>query len=784
MKICQTISSIDKHAGGTSTYIQLLTNELAKNISTEITTVRSENPLIFNEKVKIYPAKNSFPYQQGYSLQLKKHLEQIDVDLFHGHGIWQFPIHAMSYVARKRNIPYIISPHGMLEPWALNTHRWKKKLALWSYQYDDLANATCIHATSQMEAENIRNLGFKNPIAIVPNGIDLSEFPLPTTKHFKGKYTLLFLSRIHPKKGIELLIEAWHKLGEPLRQKWQLEIAGNGTATYLASLQKLILSHDLEKEIRIIGPQFGANKLNAYHRADLFVLPTYSENFGIVVAEALACGIPVITTKGTPWAELNSRRAGWWIDIGVEPLIETLKQALTISDLEREQMGQNGRKLVEENYTIEATSEKMIAFYKYILYKSKCPEFVKHFESIQHKTVNNSPTRLLSDSTEVKIQVNHVISSIDVLSGGPSYSVTQLNNFINKIGLQSTISTFITNSPLIPFEIDNNIFSIKNNLLKYQNLKKLISDQIDLKKINILHGHGIWQFPIHLTTKIARRKQIPYIISPRGMLEPWALNTHKWKKKIAMWSYQYKDLANANCIHTTSQMEAENICNLGFKNPIAIIPNGIDTSDFPLKSKKNSNDKNTLFFLSRIHPKKGIELLIEAWPQIDNKQRQCWQVEIAGNGEEIYIDSLKRLIESKGLQKEIKIIGPQFGESKSEAYHRADLFILPTYSENFGIVVAEALACGVPVITTQGTPWEELNTHNAGWWIEIGVQPLVKALNEAMQLSKEQRKKMGQNGRKLVEEKYSIEAVAKQMAQLYQWILKEGEKPEFVYEQS
>lgn len=186
-------------------------------------------------------------------------------------------------------------------------------------------------------------------------------------------------------------------------------------------------------------------------------------------------------------------------------------------------------------------------------------------------------------------------------------------------------------------------------------------------------------------------------------------------------------------------------------------------------------------FLSRIHPKKGIEMLIEAWLRLDPRIKTGWQIEIAGNGDPIYIETLQRTIDEKGLRKEIQIIGPQFGEDKLATYQCADLFVLPTYSENFGIVVAEALACGIPVITTKGTPWEALNTRNAGWWIDIGAEPLVKALKQAMKLSEQELQQMGQNGRKLVEENYSIESVASKMVRLYDWILKGGEKPEFVY---
>jgi glycosyltransferase involved in cell wall biosynthesis len=139
------------------------------------------------------------------------------------------------------------------------------------------------------------------------------------------------------------------------------------------------------------------------------------------------------------------------------------------------------------------------------------------------------------------------------------------------------------------------------------------------------------------------------------------------------------------------------------------------------------------------------------------------------------------LIHEKKLDAEIKIIGPQFGEAKLAAYHRASLFVLPTYSENFGIVVAEALACGIPVISTHGTPWQDLETHGCGWWIPTGVEALIETLTQALQLPEEQLIAMGTKGQQLVQNKYSMESVASQMLELYNWILNKGNKPEFVY---
>ncbi|NVJ85989.1 MAG: glycosyltransferase [Algoriphagus sp.] len=375
------------------------------------------------------------------------------------------------------------------------------------------------------------------------------------------------------------------------------------------------------------------------------------------------------------------------------------------------------------------------------------------------------------------MKIIHVVPSIDLSSGGPSKSVTDLSIHQALKGEKVSILTAASSNPYLK---ESSISNFSLVFTKKENLRKKLLEFLNRNEIDMLHGHGIWQMPVHWMAKASKKKNIPYIISPRGMLEPWALNVGKLKKKLALALYQRKDLAKAACIHATAKMEAENIRKLGFTNPIAVIPNGIDLAEFPLKTSGEKYGTKTLLFLSRIHPKKGIELLVEAWSQLDPKIKSGWKIELAGNGEKNYIQAIQKLIQRKGLESEITIIGPQFGQAKLEAYHRADLFLLPTYSENFGIVIAEALACGVPVITTKGTPWEELNELQAGWWIDIGTNSLKEALENALSLSDEERKEMGLKGRKLIEEKYSIEVVARQMIQLYQWILGGQEKPEFV----
>lgn len=377
MNITHVISSISKQSGGTSTYLVDLLNALPEKVNNTLVCYKSLDPLTFNKNTLV----NCVPLDKNPSLyankkDLKKVFTQIQTGVFHANGLWELPTHVMSKYAKAKNIPYIISPHGMLEPWALQQSKLKKQIALKLFQHKDLKYASCLHATAKSEAMQIRELGYKNPIAIIPNGINLEEFP-EYQKQQSHIRKLLFLSRIHPKKGIEVLIEAWKSLDTSITKNWEVDIVGNGDTKYIESLKKLIITNQLGKQIHIKAPVFGQDKIKTYQNADLFVLSTYSENFGIVVAEALACKVPVITTKGTPWEDLLINKCGDWIDIGVEPLVKSLSKFLNKGPEDLQAMGANGRKLIEQKYSMEAVAQDMLALYQWILKKGEKPNFVK-----------------------------------------------------------------------------------------------------------------------------------------------------------------------------------------------------------------------------------------------------------------------------------------------------------------------------------------------------------------------------------------------------------------------
>ena len=310
-----------------------------------------------------------------------------------------------------------------------------------------------------------------------------------------------------------------------------------------------------------------------------------------------------------------------------------------------------------------------------------------------------------------------------------------------------------------------------------QSLQHLHQD----RKLCLCHQHGIWLRCSHETSSFALKNSIPLIIAPRGMLEPWAINNSKWKKKLAWALYQKRDLQRATAFHATAHSEAESIRRLGFKQPIAVIPNGVQLPEAieceSARVGRLEGEKKTALFLSRIHPKKGLPMLLDAWKKLSP---EGWRLVIAGNDDGGHVADLKTQIERLGLSEWVSYTGPLFGEAKERAYREADLFVLPSYSENFGIVVAEALGYQVPVLTTTGCPWRELETYNCGWWVEPNPQGIKQGLQLALATSGQELSEMGARGRALVEEKYQWPGIAERMVEFYDWLLKGGKPPDFV----
>lgn len=304
-------------------------------------------------------------------------------DIWHQHSIWMANSRATEKWRKKWHKPSIIAPHGTLETSALKISGYKKRLALMAYEARNLCEASCFHACSYKEANSIRAFGLSQPIAIIPNGVqqDWLKSSVEGTR-FRNMFKinperriLLFLSRLHPIKGLPLLFEAMAELHDELGS-WLLVIAGPDQSGYRNKLDQLSRKYGIEKWIQFVGPLLGEMKRASFEAAEVFVLPTLSENFGIVVAEALGAGLPVITTKAAPWGELITENCGWWTDVHSEGLNRALRQAIRLSSRELRIMGDNGRQLVNKEYTWRKAAEKTICLYQWLLGQGAKPQFV------------------------------------------------------------------------------------------------------------------------------------------------------------------------------------------------------------------------------------------------------------------------------------------------------------------------------------------------------------------------------------------------------------------------
>ncbi|MDP1612364.1 MAG: glycosyltransferase [Sulfuritalea sp.] len=298
------------------------------------------------------------------------------ISLIHNHGIWLPVNHWAANAALRMQVPLVIHPRGMLEPWSMSYHRLRKQIVMRAYQRRDLARASAFVATSQGEYESIRRIGIAAPVALIPNGVDFDDPDQADDGLVRAEAnvrTVLFLSRIHPKKGLLELVRAWQQIRP---DGWRLSIAGPDENGHLAEVLSLARELKVDGTIDYLGVVDGADKQKLFRSADIFVLPSFSENFGVVVVEALAQGLPVITTTGTPWRDLPQLGCGWCVDPAVAPLAEALRQAMSVSDDERRAMGQRGREYAR-GYDWDGIGQTTAAFYRWLLGRGPRPECVR-----------------------------------------------------------------------------------------------------------------------------------------------------------------------------------------------------------------------------------------------------------------------------------------------------------------------------------------------------------------------------------------------------------------------
>jgi len=333
---------------------------------------RTDEPLWSDVLTRTFPVRG--PRLFGYAPGLAAALETWNADLLHVHGIWTYPsVVAPRWSRGKR--PYLVSPHGLLKPWALRNSRWKKRIAALLYENEHLHHAACLHALNAAEAAAFREYGLKNPICVVPNGTNMRDDDALQVPR-QGR-SILYLGRFHPSKGLRILIEAWRAVRkEAAGAGWRLTIAGWDQNDHRAELERLANQLQVRSSVDFLGPQFGADKDRCFAAASAFALPSKSEGQPVSILEAWSWKLPVLMTPECNLPEGAAAGAAIMMEPEVNSIAAALRRLFSLTDSEREQIGRNGQSLVEKHYQWQQIGKSMTDVYDWILGQGPKPDCI------------------------------------------------------------------------------------------------------------------------------------------------------------------------------------------------------------------------------------------------------------------------------------------------------------------------------------------------------------------------------------------------------------------------
>ena len=390
LKVGQLVATMSQKSGGVFWVLKSLSKILRDSGKFIVFTFAgkddfSEDDLYGMDRsnVKLFPliGLKSFGYQFGLLTALKS----ASLNLIHVHGLWMYPSVVTQFWSQGYK-PYVVSPHGMLDSWAISNSPWKKRIASFLYEKKNLKGASCIHALCYAEYQAIRRFGLTNPVAIIPNGIELpnvnasnSLLPVWSSKISKDAKILLFLGRLHPKKGLINLLHAWSSIKKnelEVVKRWQLVIGGWDENGHESEVMSLASELNITDSIHFFGPMFGDYKIAALLHSDAFILPSFSEGLPMAILEAWAYFLPVVMTPACNLPEGFLANAAIKIDPQVQSISFGILELIKLSDIDREKMGLCGRNLVESKFTWEIVGGKMEMVYGWLLDSNSRPDCV------------------------------------------------------------------------------------------------------------------------------------------------------------------------------------------------------------------------------------------------------------------------------------------------------------------------------------------------------------------------------------------------------------------------
>lgn len=371
MKILHTVGGFTLSGGGITSCLADLLRGLdaiaGADDAVKLLTVDSySEPLVGNGEGWLQTVPNDYRTPLALSKNLKRALAETDADLFHTNGLWMHVNHITAKEAHRRCVPFVLSPHGMLFEQALKRSRWKKWPLKRIWFDKDIKHASAIHVTSEEEAQQVRQYGYKGRIELIPNPVAIPNYipDVLVNKEQSDVPIFGFLGRLHPRKGVEVLIDAFSAAKYARGKDARLMIMGTGDAVYEAELRDRAHQKGVADVTEFVGQVSGREKFERLAMLSALVVPSDFENFGMIVPEALSVETPVVASLNTPWEMLQTEKAGWWTSRDTPVLSDVMNQIAEMSTSELRDMGHRGAKIVKEKFDVSVVAREMWKLYK------------------------------------------------------------------------------------------------------------------------------------------------------------------------------------------------------------------------------------------------------------------------------------------------------------------------------------------------------------------------------------------------------------------------------------
>ncbi len=779
LRVLHYLPYIDTRAGGPVRAVLDLTDALARrgHYVTIATPHDTESNRALSQTRQLVIVRPGLVQGRWLSTDARDEMRRLvrQHQIVHVHGVWDLSNVQVARLARRANRPYFVSVRGMLDDWSIQQKRGKKMMYHSLVGRRHLDEAIDIHLTAEGELDQARKWFGPGKGTVIPNLLNLDPFrnaPGPGLAREKfeclrgSRPVVLLLSRIHYKKGPDILIEAAALL-KTRGVDAAFVFAGPCDAAYRAQLDALASRLRVSDRVHFIGHVDDDLKISVYQTARVMALPTSQENFGFVFPESLAAGVPVITTKGVDiWPTLERGGGSMIVDRTPEAFADAMATILADDELHAK-MSRDGRA-----FALREFDETQI---------------VNSYEEMYRSARNVRPIGTP--------RVAHFIDSTDLRGGGVPRVVLDVARTVAEAGLPSTIiagdtqdtppewikniAPIQTPGPLDPHvpavykvAMDTRIASAVST----EGMRDIVTI---LQHSDVVHLHCLWSVANLQIADACRSMGIPYVVTTHGMLDDWSMEQARLKKRTYLQLGGQEMLEQAMFVLCTAQGEIDqsrkwfpggNGTVLSYiidLEPYRTLPGPeLSRSQFTSVAEAHAKGEAVVLFLSRLHYKKGCELLIKAAKAALDQGKPATYV-FAGTGDDAYVQSLKDLAAQLGIADRVHFVGMVKGDAKISLYEAADLFVLPTSQENFGLVLIESLACNTPVMTTRGTDiWKDIESSGSGIIVDQTESAIAAELNDLLG-NREKLRGLRRGAREWVFANYEVNHLVKKYVDLY-----------------